>query len=382
MSREQAFAKVDLMTAELEMTASIYDGFSTAIVGKDQPRTVGLFREFDDAVQVMALIAQTRGQSKALAKSNEPHPRIADLIGANNRAHDRKVRLSAALIKVVEHFERVDAPEADRRAIHSACQTWAGVKAEDLLDGRSAADPYALQKAIANLRHSIADEIPFGLTYVNSDDLTVVMDAVELATPARAEALDEGAGEKVRVLRVLMADPVSVNPGSPAQAALAWAIAQVERSSLDEGAAGEPVEDLWQELCERDDRTSGEEYPNMCLITFDELSDFITRAHPSPPPAACKACGGKRYIEHEGGDGEGWPSKLEIETCAQCAPPPAADEDRVRIAVEEMADAVDFFDSVKASSQTEQIAVGRDHWNRLEAAARAVAALRSEGKPR
>lgn len=60
MSREQAFAKVDLMTAELEMTASIYDGFSTAIVVKGQPRTVGLFREFDDAVQVMALIEQAR----------------------------------------------------------------------------------------------------------------------------------------------------------------------------------------------------------------------------------------------------------------------------------------------------------------------------------
>lgn len=59
---------------------------------------------------------------------------------------------------------------------------------------------------------------------------------------------------------------------------------------------------------------------------------------------------------------------------------PAADADRVRIAVEEVADAVDFFDRVKASTQAEQIAVGRDHWNRLEAAARAVAALKSEGK--
>lgn len=69
--RDQAFAKVDLMTAELEMTASIYDGFSTAIVVKGQPRTVGLFREFDDAVQVMALIEQAREQSKLLARISE-----------------------------------------------------------------------------------------------------------------------------------------------------------------------------------------------------------------------------------------------------------------------------------------------------------------------
>lgn len=40
----------------------------------------------------------------------------------------------------------------------------------------------------------------------------------------------------------------------------------------------EPVADLWQELCERDDRTSPEEYPEMCLITFEEFSDFIRRA--------------------------------------------------------------------------------------------------------
>ncbi len=71
MSRNQAFAKVDLMAAELEMTASIYDGFSTAIVVKDQPRTVGLFREFDDAVQVMALIDHARERSKFLARMSE-----------------------------------------------------------------------------------------------------------------------------------------------------------------------------------------------------------------------------------------------------------------------------------------------------------------------
>lgn len=42
-------------------------------------------------------------------------------------------------------------------------------------------------------------------------------------------------------------------------------------------------------------------------------------------------------------------------------------------ALREARDAVDFFDRVKASTQDEQIAVGRDHWNRMEAALRSVA---------
>lgn len=45
-------------------------------------------------------------------------------------------------------------------------------------------------------------------------------------------------------------------------------------------AAGEDVRDLWQELLEADDRTSPENHPDMCLITLDELSEFIARARP------------------------------------------------------------------------------------------------------
>lgn len=52
-----------------------------------------------------------------------------------------------------------------------------------------------------------------------------------------------------------------------------------------------------------------------------------------------------------------------------------SDTESMRVALEEARDAVAFFDRVKAASQDEQIAVGRDHWNRLEAAIRAVAAL-------
>lgn len=52
--------------------------------------------------------------------SGARQPSVSDLRDANNRAHDRKVRLSAALIRLVEHFERVDASEHDKAAIKAA----------------------------------------------------------------------------------------------------------------------------------------------------------------------------------------------------------------------------------------------------------------------
>jgi hypothetical protein len=47
--------------------------------------------------------------------------------------------------------------------------------------------------------------------------------------------------------------------------------------------SGEPVEtlsadDAWRDLVEKDDRNSPEDYPEMCLITFEELRDFMQRA--------------------------------------------------------------------------------------------------------
>lgn len=39
---------------------------------------------------------------------------------------------------------------------------------------------------------------------------------------------------------------------------------------------------LWQELLDKDDRTSPEEYPTMALITFDELKDFVSRKAIAP----------------------------------------------------------------------------------------------------
>ena len=38
---------------------------------------------------------------------------------------------------------------------------------------------------------------------------------------------------------------------------------------------------FWQEMLDKDDRTSPEEHPNMVLITREELFNFISRAHNS-----------------------------------------------------------------------------------------------------
>lgn len=42
-------------------------------------------------------------------------------------------------------------------------------------------------------------------------------------------------------------------------------------------------EDAWHDLVEKDDRNSPEEYPEMCLISFEELKDFMRRAKPTLP---------------------------------------------------------------------------------------------------
>lgn len=45
------------------------------------------------------------------------------------------------------------------------------------------------------------------------------------------------------------------------------------------------VEQFWQELLEKDDRTSPEEYPDMALITFDEFSGYMAQAVYAAAPA-------------------------------------------------------------------------------------------------
>lgn len=51
-----------------------------------------------------------------------------------------------------------------------------------------------------------------------------------------------------------------------------------EPTALARPAAGLDAATAWQELVEKDDRNSPEEYPEMALITFDELTEFMARA--------------------------------------------------------------------------------------------------------
>lgn len=45
------------------------------------------------------------------------------------------------------------------------------------------------------------------------------------------------------------------------------------------------VESLWQEILEKDDRTSPAEYPEMALITFEEFRDALS----APKPLECQS---------------------------------------------------------------------------------------------
>lgn len=45
---------------------------------------------------------------------------------------------------------------------------------------------------------------------------------------------------------------------------------------------GLTIADAWQDLVDKDDRTSPEEYPDMALITREELADYMEASHPAP----------------------------------------------------------------------------------------------------
>lgn len=49
------------------------------------------------------------------------------------------------------------------------------------------------------------------------------------------------------------------------------------------------IDEAWEELCGYSDRTSPEDYPDMALITMEELASFMERAaHPAPQPTERK----------------------------------------------------------------------------------------------
>jgi len=82
-----ALGSVDLETAELELNGSIYEGFSTAIMVKGQPRTIALCREYGDAVQLMALVERGRENPSEVGPANpEWEARAAALKSADREA--------------------------------------------------------------------------------------------------------------------------------------------------------------------------------------------------------------------------------------------------------------------------------------------------------
>lgn len=84
---KSALGPVDLETAELEMSSSIYEGFSTAIMVKGMPRTIALCREYGDAVQLLALIARGREGPPVVGPANpEWEARAAALKAADREA--------------------------------------------------------------------------------------------------------------------------------------------------------------------------------------------------------------------------------------------------------------------------------------------------------
>lgn len=176
-----AFAEVDLQTAELEMTSSIYEGFSTAIVVKGQPRTVALCREFGDAVQIMAAVWQAR------------------------TAHHH-------LLALTRSIPAVRRPESASQFLGASCAMMAAYDAaRTYLETRSAPAPEGRRAE---------------------------------PTPAAPAKMDSEAGnvdrdDHLRVLRTLLVDPVSVNPGSRAHAALEWAITALQAATPEaKGAEG------------------------------------------------------------------------------------------------------------------------------------------------
>jgi len=61
-------------------------------------------------------------------------------------------------------------------------------------------------------------------------------------------------------------------------------------------------------------------------ITLDVTAHRLAALATREEAPACNTCGGKGYTEHEGGEGEGYPSRPEIEACS-CRAQPQARED-------------------------------------------------------
>lgn len=66
------------------------------------------------------------------------------------------------------------------------------------------------------------------------------------------------------------------------------------------------------------------EFSHLIELTPAEIRKLIAALATREEAPACKKCGGKGYTEHEGGEGEGYPSRPEIEACSCRAQPQAS----------------------------------------------------------
>jgi hypothetical protein len=57
--------------------------------------------------------------------------------------------------------------------------------------------------------------------------------------------------------------------------------------------------ELWQDLLDKDDRTSSLEYPTMALISFDEFRDYLSAAASEREAAAMRAFGQRVWSDTE-----------------------------------------------------------------------------------
>ena len=80
------------------------------------------------------------------------------------------------------------------------------------------------------------------------------------------------------------------------------------------------VDESWSSLCERSDRTSPAEHPEMCLITRDELAEFIETARLTgglTVAAAMPEEGGQAVSYPEPGPGHVWFSQASRDVLAE-----------------------------------------------------------------
>ena len=90
--------------------------------------------------------------------------------------------------------------------------------------------------------------------------------------------------------------------GNPARGVAPGAIFKmIEAISLVAAGEGLSVVDAWQDLVDKDDRTSPEQNPDMALITYEELADYMQSALPRGRAAAPVASDGQP-LGAKGGD--------------------------------------------------------------------------------